>query len=287
VTALYNENAPYPAAWLRNLVAAGLIAKGTVDDRTIEDLTPADVASHTQAHFFAGIGVWSLALRLAGWPDDVPVWTGSAPCQPFSGAGAKRGFDDERHLWPTWFALIDKCRPPIVFGEQVASPDGYEWFGHVRDDLERAGYAVGAHDFSAASCGAPHIRQRLYFTGVATDRRRELDPLRDFAPRSMGYAGGYGSGQYARELPSDEAKHGRRATQRDHAPIVAGATSGFWNGADWLYCRDGRWRPVEPGTFPLAHGHPTRVEQLRAYGNAIVAPQAAAFITAVMDSLID
>lgn len=57
-------------------------------------------------------------------------------------------------------------------------------------------------------------------------------------------------------------------------------TNGFWRDADWLLCRDGRWRPVEPGTFPLAHGAAGRVGRLRGYGNAIVAPQAEAFIRA-------
>ncbi|WP_246184484.1 hypothetical protein [Pandoraea commovens] len=55
-------------------------------------------------------------------------------------------------------------------------------------------------------------------------------------------------------------------------------TNGFWRDADWLFCRDGKWRPVEPGTFPLAHGAAARVGRLRAYGNAINAEQAAEFI---------
>jgi hypothetical protein len=55
--------------------------------------------------------VWSYALRLAGWPDDRPVWTGSCPCGPFSVAGKKLGFADPRHLWPEWFRLIGECRP--------------------------------------------------------------------------------------------------------------------------------------------------------------------------------
>lgn len=63
-----------------------------------------------------------------------------------------------------------------------------------------------------------------------------------------------------------------------------GPTDGFWGAADWLLCRDGKWRPVEPGTFPLADGTPQRVGRLRGYGNAIVAPQAAAFIAAFMDA---
>jgi DNA (cytosine-5)-methyltransferase 1 len=62
---------------------------------------------------------------------------------------------------------------------------------------------------------------------------------------------------------------------RDGADSRTSPTNGYWRNADWLFCRDGKWRPVEPGTFPLAHGAPARVGRLRAYGNAIV-PQAAA-----------
>lgn len=62
----YNEHDPNAAAWLRNLVAAGLIADGEVDNRSIEDVAPGDLAGFTQCHFFAGIGVWSLALRTSG-----------------------------------------------------------------------------------------------------------------------------------------------------------------------------------------------------------------------------
>ena len=65
----------------------------------------------------------------------------------------------------------------------------------------------------------------------------------------------------------------------------AGPTNGFWRAADWLRCRDGRWRPVEPGTFPLAHGTPARVGRLRAYGNAINAQQAKVFIEAAQDAM--
>ena len=94
--ALYNEIEPYAARWLRNLVAAGHIAQGDVDERSIRDLSPADLAGREQCHFFAGIGVWSYALRLSGWPDGAPVWTGSCPCQPFSGAGRRRARDVAR-----------------------------------------------------------------------------------------------------------------------------------------------------------------------------------------------
>ena len=100
----------------------------------------------TQCHFFAGIGGWSLALRLAGWPEDREVWTGSCPCQPFSCGGLRKGHADERHLWPAFYKLINLGKPSAIFGEQVASKDGREWLCGVRADLEGIGYAVGAAD---------------------------------------------------------------------------------------------------------------------------------------------
>ncbi|WP_262513266.1 DNA cytosine methyltransferase [Agrobacterium tumefaciens] len=64
-----------------------------------------------------------------------------------------------------------------------------------------------------------------------------------------------------------------------------GPTNGLWRDADWLFCRDGKWRPVEPGTFPLAHGATARVGRLRGYGNAINAEQAQGFIEACIETL--
>jgi len=169
--AYYNEFDPFAAQWLRNLIAAGHIAPGEVDERSITEVRPDDLRGFTQCHFFAGIGGWSYALRLAGVPDDAAVWTGSCPCQPFSAAGKQRGSDDERHLWPAFFDLIRQCRPGTVFGEQVAGAAGYAWWDHVAADLEGEGYAAAAADIGAHSVGAPHLRQRLYWVAHADSGR--------------------------------------------------------------------------------------------------------------------
>ncbi len=167
MTAYYNEHDPFAAAWLRELIKDGLIAPGEVDERNVEDVTGADLRGFAQVHLFAGIGGWSYALRLAGWPDERPVWTGSCPCQPFSAAGKRKGTSDPRHLWPEFRRLISECEPAIVFGEQVASKDGRLWLAGVRADLEALGYAVGGADLCAAGVGAPHIRQRLWWVADA------------------------------------------------------------------------------------------------------------------------
>ena len=133
--AYYNEIDPFCAQWLRNLIAAGLIAPGDVDTRSIEDVRPEELVGYRQCHFFAGIGVWSYALRRAGWSDDDEVWSLSCPCQPFSAAGDGDGFEDQRHLWPAAFHLIRERRPAKIVGEQVASKGAEPWIDLVCDDL--------------------------------------------------------------------------------------------------------------------------------------------------------
>lgn len=170
MTAYYNEFDPFAAAWLRELIKDGLIADGVVDERSITDIKASDLKGFDQCHFFAGIGGWSHALRLAGWPDDRPVWTGSPPCQPFSVAGNRKGKDDERHLWPVFFELINKCQPPTVFGEQVASAIRDGWFDDLQADMERENYACGMVVLPACSVGAPHKRDRLWFVADSRDK---------------------------------------------------------------------------------------------------------------------
>ncbi len=492
--AYYNENDLLAAAWIRELMKAGLIAEGEIDERSIVDVRPDDVRNFCQCHWFAGIAVWSYALRRAGWPDDRPVWTASCPCPPFSVAGKKKpcpecggakplphafrtgffrcthcGHDwhaDGRHLWPELYRLVKELGPVLLLGEQVAGRDGLAWSDIVQATLELEGYAVGRVPFASCGVGAPHIRQRLYWVADAAfngngafDRQpgsglqrekqaggccipvgladmhsggldrerlhilegqsRQADAeaarsggslrLADTLPtgRPQGRTG-TGGGQIAGrggfgglDIPNraglahvaaqgqgkgrtvgwpspprrlENPEHDRRevgnqewpgasptlppgengwldnaigngcGTRRnhdfdddrqqpgaalhsgglehpggigrergqtpapghindgstperpesEHGPGVAsthrlsehgpGPVNGHWGNADWLFCRDGKWRPVEPGTFPLAHGAAARVGRLRGYGNAINALQAEAFIRAYMEA---
>jgi len=170
----YNEIDPYAAQWLRNLVAAGHVPAGDVDARSIVDVQPEDLHGYTQCHFFAGIGGWSLAARIAGWPEDRELWTGSCPCQPFSVAGRGEGTSDERHLWPEWFRLIADCRPAVIMGEQSPGAIKHGWLDAVGDDLEAEGYQFDAVDIPAYALGADHLRQRLWFVA---DISRERLPI--------------------------------------------------------------------------------------------------------------
>jgi DNA (cytosine-5)-methyltransferase 1 len=380
----YNEHDPNAAAWLRELINCGLIADGVVDERSIEDVCPNEIQEFTQCHFFAGVGVWSYALRQAGWPDHRRVWTASCPCQPFSEAGSRAGFIDKRHLWPALFWLVEQLRPVVLFGEQVASKSGDTWLDLVQTDMEGLDYTIGPLVLPVAGFGAPHGRHRIYFvadssraefarrssaearessrfllyvadSGASSNLadaargRRKQSESRDwhgafFSPdgqsRQLGDASGARSSsreckvvsrtrrrQEGRAVaessqasvgPLEHADGGRFAVRRtatkrrrnrtllpsearrladadidlaSHGDVQragrvvqssAYPTAGFWAEAEWLYCRDEKWRPIEPGSFPLAHGAAERVVRLRGYGNAICAEVAKEFIAAYL-----
>jgi len=287
----YNEFDPYAAQWLRNLIEAGHIPQGEVDTRSIKDVRASDLTGFVQCHFFAGLGGWSHALRLAGWPEDRPVWTGSCPCQPFSAAGAQKGTADDRHLWPTWFNLIRECRPDVIFGEQVESAINHGWLDLVQSDLESEGYACGAAGIPAAGVGAPHIRQRLWFVADADSGRH--NGRATATGRQAGASAGLASGSESDQL-ADSQREGlegydgdgddRDEPGRVNAQQAGSVAPSSWSDCDWLPCRDEKARPVEPGTFPLAHGATARVGRLRAYGNAIVPQVAQAFIEAYLET---
>ena len=404
VSDYYNDNDPGAAAWLEALAAESEIPAGTVDNRSILDVRADELSRFRRVHFFAGIGGWAEALRIARWPADVPVWTGSPPCQPFSVAGKGISQDDPRHLAPHFAGLVGDGCPLVLFGEQVAGAEvlgpvsgpprreaaaapAWAWSDDLQDRLEGAGYAYGAADLCSAGIGAPHIRQRLFFGAFRRDalgfiRERLADHYGDgWSEAGGGFtatghdgafgdgaAGGLGDGQRARleglrgdgdrggepgridQIPNrpaaatgaaggldDAQRLGRQAGGRDHRGndrLVSGPDGsgggmadmrgigrirgraseagaepgtversdglrpsgrqsrtrplhGFWRDADWLFCRDERWRPVEPGTQPLAHGVSGRVGLLRGYGNAINPWLAAAFIEAFARSIID
>ena len=291
----YNEWDKGAAAWLRELIKQGHIPFGVVDERSITEVKPEDLDGFTQCHFFAGIGGWPLALRLAGVPEDAPIWTGSPPCQPFSAAGRQLGQFDPRHLAPVFLDLISECRPPVLFGEQVAPAIAKSWMCDLQTHLEGEDYAVGFAVLPACGVGAPHKRDRLFFgahqlayTNNTRPQRRERMPE---CPDKQSF----GSGGVESELgDSDGSERPSRKLQRirnkkrpEHSsqsmlPRGANTHNGFWSDADWLGCRDGKFRPVESGTFPLANGIPARVGRLRGYGNAIVPQVAAEFVQAFL-----
>lgn len=260
MAAYYNENDPFASSWLKELINYKLIADGEVDSRSIDDICSRDLEGFTQCHFFAGIGGWSRALRMAGWPDDRAVWTGSCPCQPFSLQGSQLGFTDERHLWPSWFFLLEQQRPSVIFGEQVAHGAALSWIELVRNDLEALDYSFGVFNLAAGGAGAPHLRQRHFFVAEAVGHTYTEGLSKRVSDTGI-------------QRTSLEPSTGETAERASYFS--------FWDNSEWLLCSD-VYRPIEPGTFPLAYGVPARVGRVRGYGNAIVPQVATSLIKAYL-----
>lgn len=304
--AYYNEHDPKKSTWLRELIADGQITQGDVDERSIEHVRPGDLRGYTRCHFFAGIGVWDYALDLAGWGDH-PVWTGSCPCPSFSCAGQGQGFDDPRHLWPTWFGLIRKCRPPVIFGEQSDDAIGYGWLDLVQSDLEGETYALGKAVLGACSVGAPHIRQRLFFVADAEcgrcdgrtkntgceagaksrngcrcatcrvanakgDGWRGWPHEQDGRRRefSLGHTGAAGIlGDTDSQRCNGVQVHLQPRESRCSDSQVAGAGRTGILECEWIPCKDGKLRPVEPVPPALADGTANLLGSVRYQGGRI------------------
>ena len=313
----FNDIDPYCIQWLRNLYPLE-----STDLRSIAVIDPGDLLPHDRVHLFAGIGGWEYALQLAGWPADVPVWTGSCPCQPYSNAGKRGGDSDERNLWPHMYRLIRECRPQYVFGEQVASAIGHGWLDGISADLEAEGYTVGAAVLGAHSVGAPHIRQRLYWVAHTKHGSTQSQRL-NVAAEARRVEGEAYQWQRIRDDARDGGSVGRLAHTERHR-LNGGRDTGSQGGTEltdssdpdrvgdtdyprpqgwherrdranqwtpWassvaISCLDGRARRIEPSIQPLAHGVPARVAKLRAIGNAIVPQTAATFIRAFMLSCL-
>jgi len=322
MTAYYNEIDPAAVAVLRELIARDVIAPGDVDDRSIKEISPDELSGYTQCHFFAGGGLWSVAARLAGWPDERGLWTGSCPCQPFSAAGRQLGVDDPRHLWPDFHRLIRARRPPVVMGEQVAGAAGYGWFDGVRADLAGEDYAGRAVDIPACAIDAPHQRNRLYWTAVDNRVSPRLEGLGGHVARApQGWRIAGGSLTQANDLVlSDSDREGGLQSKgpvssergwigdgdasvqpdagcelRGSGPGIAqdgeicsnanGRNGSWWSDYEWIVSPlDGKARRAKSGIPFLVDGLPGRVDLWRVGGNAISPILAAEVIAAFLDA---
>lgn len=290
--AYYNEFDKNSAAWLRQLIKNGMIADGEVDERSIIEVEPSDLKGFTQHHFFAGVGGWSYALRLAGWSDNRPVCTASLPCQPFSVAGSGKGKDDERHLLPHFIGLVKQCNFPIIFGEQVSAAVKHGWLDDLYTEMERENYAVWSIVLTAAGEGAPHIRQRLFWVADKVSRVVYADGSRPHKGWDIAETARHGSpvestsgvsgvgntkhnghtssakptsyvqpseerGENGPNIPSKSTG----ASRPGDATNLSGRANGCseWDNTEWLYCRDEKYRPIKPGLEPLVNGLPKGV----------------------------
>lgn len=151
----------------------------------IEAFACANLVSKMEKGFLdAAAPIWT-NLKTLPWDQfygKVGILSGGFPCQPFSCAGKREGDEDPRHLFPFILDGIRRCRPSVVFLENVAGilssrlagdqwrdPSGTPVLLHVLRELERVGYRATAGIFSASEVGAPHQRKRVFIMAYCLD----------------------------------------------------------------------------------------------------------------------
>jgi len=276
---------------------------------------------------FCDIEPWSRQILAKHWPDvpivedvkelandptriihaigDRPsVLTAGYPCQPFSQAGQRRGSEDDRHIWPEIFSIVQQVRPDWLVCENVS---GHITMGlnEVLSDLaDKANYAVQTFHLGAVSVDAPHRRMRLWIVArnVADANslnrravqepqgRRKENPIKRQSPSNSGSDvadtastrlqgaewseregnrnGLTTSSEDVADAQSkrleDDGRRGELGRERDRRRVPT------QSGGEK---RSNTWKP-EPPVGRVANGIPRRVDRLKGLGNAIV-PQIA------------
>jgi len=243
---------------------------------------------------FCDIEEWPRKILAKHWPDvpiaedvkelandpdrnvpDCDIITAGYPCQPFSFAGERRGAEDDRHIWPDIFSIVQRKRPAWCVFENV--------YGHISmgldevlSDLERESYAVRPFIVPACATDAPHRRDRVWIIArnVGDTRCRSSKEGRNTEegqtcirsePASVNKRSGKdvadsdSAGLQGRENARDISQSG---AQRNEQPPRRGERR---NGQNWL---------PEPAVGRVANGIPRRVDRIKGLGNAIV-PQVA------------
>lgn len=162
-------------------------------------------------------------IKTINW-DDVPpvdILTGGYPCQPFSSAGARKGKDDERHLWPYVRDAITALRPVVTVLENV---DGHRslGFADVLADIAGMGMSARWGVIRAAEAGAPHGRKRIFIVAYSDDARRG-EHRRTLAIKSQ-----FPSAQYVSDITAnaDGDGHGQQLHTGGMASVEGAAAGG-------------------------------------------------------------
>ena len=253
---------------------------------------------------FCDIEPWSRKVLAKHWPDvpiakdvkelandparlvpDCDILTSGYPCQPFSVAGKQRGAEDDRHIWPQIFTIVQAKRPNWCVFENVS---GHINLGldQVLSDLEAEDYTCQPFVVPACAVNAPHRRDRLWIIAhtnshgepngaineqrlvADTDSSRQQQSHKEMANRSSEQfdSGSFQSREDVADTSSGQCKRGSQKQIYGQRNLSEQPRRG---GEDAH-----RGWAVEPPVGRVANGISGRVDRLKGLGNAIV-PQIA------------
>ena len=202
--------------------------------------------------------------------EPVDLICGGFPCQPHSVAGKQRGEEDDRDLWSEYLRIIRELRPRWVLGENVPGIRT-TMLDQVLSDLDHEGYTAITLDIPAVAFDAPHRRHRYFIVAYAAGEGRQSK---------------YGRGSFAGGATGEPAPYGKAVPDPDVQGLQNGGSTGEQEGEtekigqvaqpESERCSDSWWA-VEPDVGRVAHGIPSRVDRIKALGNAVV-PQIAEWI---------
>lgn len=258
----------------RQVREMGLLTSGTYGPPSTTSLPSANLQRSLENRLRAATSILGSTLYKLTWKP----WVTPSGGVPFPSAGVGAPHIRDRLYWVA-DANLRKSKQPAGKG---SGPD------ETQSRWARCKF-TGCGDASRVADRHQHRRVTVPERELH-DAEHHTGPCGDI--RGLGDAACAAGQRHAGSVPGAEAQVDRQGRADgcinvgpEHAGPGMGAgqpgpTNGYWRDADWLGCRDGKWRPVEPGTFPLAHGAPARVGRLRAYGNAINAEAARVFIEA-------
>ena len=257
---------------------------------------------------FCDIEPWSRKVLAKHWPDvpiaedvrelandptglvpDCDILTAGYPCQPFSVAGLQRGAEDDRHIWPEIYKIIQAKRSNWIVLENV--------FGHISlgldqvlSDLEAEDYTCQPFVVPACAVNAPHRRDRVWIVAHANSQgepdgakheQRMVGNTTDNG-RNRGAAATGRTGQTDQpDQPGFEIRSEPSGSGQDVADAYS-KRGCLWH-TEWQDAEDAGQSPrcekhggwdFEPPVGRVANGIPRRVDRLKGLGNAIV-PQIA------------
>lgn len=211
----------------------------------IEAFAIANLVAKMEAGLMDPAPIWT-DLKTFPWSEfsgRVDILTGGYPCQPFSAAGKRLGTDDPRHLWPYIASGIRLLRPKLCFFENV---EGHISLGlrEVVGELESLGYETAWGIFSAAECGAPHQRKRVFIMAVSSGFRGEARLSRSLT----GHEGITGVTHYCGAQDIWPSRPGQQQYAWEPPRVVANAKGQRASSGRELCgeeCRQGRALPCE------------------------------------------